>query len=415
MATDKIFFSYSRSDSTFVLKLAKDLRESGIKLWLDQLDIKPGSHWDASIQQALTESRKLIVILSDSSVKSDNVMDEVSWALENGKTVIPVMISECSPPFRLMRLQRIDFTNDYQSGLDLLLETLKYTQEIPDSSENKTEEEKPIIPDVPVIPVLKQEQPKSKAETDKKDKEKRPEPIIPVKEVPSKKKSKKYFFIGGGLVIIALFSWMIIQSGVKREAEAAAEMAKQDSIYAVQRAKDSLDLAIKKEAKDKATKDSLDIVKNVKLGNTYQGGIIFYIDPSGQHGLIAAQFDAEKKLEWYPGSKIIAGAYSTGIFKGKDNTQKIVDKLGEGTYAAQYCAILDHDGYSDWYLPSKDELDLLYQAYKNDVIPGFAHAYYWSSTEISNKDVYYKSFWDGQSYVDIKGNHPNKVRAIRSF
>ena len=124
MASEKIFFSYSRTDSTFVLKLAKDLRDSGIALWLDQLDIKAGSHWDSSIQDALTATRILIVVLSKASVKSENVMDEVSFALEQDKTIIPVIINDCTPPFRLMRLQRLDFIGDYQTGLNQLLETI---------------------------------------------------------------------------------------------------------------------------------------------------------------------------------------------------------------------------------------------------------------------------------------------------
>ena len=46
MSTQKIFFSYSRADSPFALTLAKDLREAGADIWIDQLDIPAGSHWD---------------------------------------------------------------------------------------------------------------------------------------------------------------------------------------------------------------------------------------------------------------------------------------------------------------------------------------------------------------------------------
>ena len=126
MTKETTFFSYSRSDSEFVLKLAKDLRDAGAELWLDQLDIKAGSHWDASIEAALNSASRLIVILSPASVGSNNVMDEVSFALESGKSVIPVLISACKSPFRLRRLQRIDFTGDYQTGLNQLIELLGY-------------------------------------------------------------------------------------------------------------------------------------------------------------------------------------------------------------------------------------------------------------------------------------------------
>ncbi len=129
MESAKTFFSYSRADSAFVLRLAKDLRDAGASLWLDQLDIKAGSHWDASIETALNSAQCMIVILSTTSVASNNVMDEVSFALENGKSVIPVLLNECNTPFRLRRLQRVDFTGDYQTGLNQLLAVLELTEE----------------------------------------------------------------------------------------------------------------------------------------------------------------------------------------------------------------------------------------------------------------------------------------------
>ena len=70
MATETIFFSYSRVDSDFVLKLATDLRDAGFDIWLDQLDITPGRRWDDSIQSALNDSKTPIVILSSSSSKN---------------------------------------------------------------------------------------------------------------------------------------------------------------------------------------------------------------------------------------------------------------------------------------------------------------------------------------------------------
>lgn len=72
---DQLFISYSRDDAEFALKIAKDLRAVGIDIWFDQLDIPPGARWDRSIGKALKASKKLIVILSPSSVASENVMD----------------------------------------------------------------------------------------------------------------------------------------------------------------------------------------------------------------------------------------------------------------------------------------------------------------------------------------------------
>lgn len=161
MAAEISFFSYSRSDSAFVLKLAKDLRDAGADLWLDQLDIRAGSHWDASIEAALNMASRMIVILSPASVGSNNVMDEVSFALENNKTVIPVLLAECKPPFRLRRLQRIDFTVDYNTGLKQLLDVLGYGQSA-DPKQNALvdiNEEKPADPAPPDAQLEEDSQP----------------------------------------------------------------------------------------------------------------------------------------------------------------------------------------------------------------------------------------------------------------
>jgi TIR domain len=118
------FFSYSRHDSEFVLKLAKDLRAAGARVWLDQLDIHPGQRWDSAIEQALADCPHLLVILSPSSVESTNVMDEVSFALEEKKLVIPVLYQDCKIPFRLRRLQYVDARVEYGKGLAELLRML---------------------------------------------------------------------------------------------------------------------------------------------------------------------------------------------------------------------------------------------------------------------------------------------------
>ena len=83
----KIFCSYSRVDTGFVLKLANDLRSAGVSLWIDQLDIPPGARWDSAVENALMASSCLLVVLSSASVVSQNVMDEVAFALENQKKI----------------------------------------------------------------------------------------------------------------------------------------------------------------------------------------------------------------------------------------------------------------------------------------------------------------------------------------
>ncbi len=119
------FFSYSRSDAQFALKIATDVREAGANIWLDQLDIPTGMRWDAEVEKALKGSENLLVILSPRSVVSNNVLDEISFALDENKIIIPVLMEECIIPFRIRRMQHIDFSKNYTAGFNLLLKALK--------------------------------------------------------------------------------------------------------------------------------------------------------------------------------------------------------------------------------------------------------------------------------------------------
>jgi hypothetical protein len=122
------FFSYSRSDSDFALRLACDLKAAGASVWLDQLDINPGERWDRAVEDALTRCPRMLIILSPASVDSTNVMDEVSFALEEQKAVIPIIYQDCQVPFRLRRVQHVDFRQDYAHALKELLKTLAPAQ-----------------------------------------------------------------------------------------------------------------------------------------------------------------------------------------------------------------------------------------------------------------------------------------------
>jgi hypothetical protein len=118
------FFSYSREDSDFAKKLAADLKASGANIWMDQLDIAPGARWDDAISQALESSPRVLVILSPASAKSENVSDEVGFALSKQKHVIPVLYRECDVPFRLARFQYVDFRTSYDAALQELTRAL---------------------------------------------------------------------------------------------------------------------------------------------------------------------------------------------------------------------------------------------------------------------------------------------------
>lgn len=123
------FFSYSREDSDFALRLANDLRAAGSAVWIDQLDIGPGERWDRVVQSALENCPSVLVILSPASVNSNNVLDEVSFALDQNKTLIPVLYRECDIPFRLRRFQHVDFRGDYDRMLEELRKCLHIGQQ----------------------------------------------------------------------------------------------------------------------------------------------------------------------------------------------------------------------------------------------------------------------------------------------
>ncbi len=108
----RTFISYSSKDAGFATEIAKQLRADGHAIWFDKLDIAAGEAWDREIEKGLKESDRLIVILSPDSVASENVMDEVSYAIDEGQELIPLYFRECSIPMRLRRTQYIDFRSD---------------------------------------------------------------------------------------------------------------------------------------------------------------------------------------------------------------------------------------------------------------------------------------------------------------
>lgn len=91
MSTQHTFISDSGADAEFALKLAGDLRAAGQDIRLDQLDIPPGARWDREVEQALKTCRRLLLILSPASMQSENVQDEIGYAMQKDKLIIPVL------------------------------------------------------------------------------------------------------------------------------------------------------------------------------------------------------------------------------------------------------------------------------------------------------------------------------------
>jgi hypothetical protein len=156
------------------------------------------------------------------------------------------------------------------------------------------------------------------------------------------------------------------------------------------------------------------------VGASYGGGKVAYILQSGdtgydankQHGLIAATADQSTGIAWSNITGTLVGTTGTAIGTGQTNTTAIVGQGGCTSGAAWLCNDLTEGGYSDWYLPSKNELNKLYL---NQVVIGsFAGDRYWSSSE---GDAYYawdQDFSDGYQYLSNKSSHL-RVRAVRAF
>jgi len=149
------------------------------------------------------------------------------------------------------------------------------------------------------------------------------------------------------------------------------------------------------------------------------GGIVFY--DKGRHSdgwryLEAAPASTECKKKW-SSYLILIGGTKVGIGTGQSNTTKIVTWLNshsETDRAAQICDALTEGGYSDWFLPSKDELNLMYTNLKVFDIGGFPEDAYWSSSEDDSLSAWFQRFQSGEQDDGHKGA-TGRVRAVRAF
>ena len=172
-------------------------------------------------------------------------------------------------------------------------------------------------------------------------------------------------------------------------------------------------------------------VPSLTLGAFHEGGYIFYLDATGQHGLVAAASDITSSatmgsgLTWYWHNAFedhSGETEGTQVGCGKANTRSLVRKAdGKEEYRAAYVCdeFVSADGYSDWFLPSKDELGLMYTNLKLQGIGGFGSGNdndYWSSSQNSSDDeeAWSQNFTTGAVTTNGKTNNL-RVRPIRAF
>ena len=149
----RAFISYSRTNTEFATKLTKGLKQAGYPVWFDQIDIPTGSRWDDEVEKALRECPIFMIILTPTAIASDNVKDEIGYAIDHNKRILPILLEPCDVPFRLRRFQYVDFTaksfdEGFKSARELLnnfanelavSELSKRPVAVADSNESKPE------------------------------------------------------------------------------------------------------------------------------------------------------------------------------------------------------------------------------------------------------------------------------------
>ena len=155
------------------------------------------------------------------------------------------------------------------------------------------------------------------------------------------------------------------------------------------------------------------------IGDSYGGGIVFYVYDGGRHGLIASTGDQSPGIRWYGGSNTNTRARADGIGAGLKNTAIIIANQGPvdgnafaATVCNEYSVTIDGVTYGDWYLPSIYELNLLYL--QKEAVGGFSGVVYWSSTENTDVSAWFWHFGTGSHFFTGKSNTYN-VRAVRAF
>jgi TonB-dependent SusC/RagA subfamily outer membrane receptor len=148
------------------------------------------------------------------------------------------------------------------------------------------------------------------------------------------------------------------------------------------------------------------------IGENLYGGYIFYVDETGEHGLVCAPTDQSLNALW--GKSAPSGAAGRAVGTGNKNTADIVLGCHEEGIAARLCYDLELNGYSDWFLPSIDELLLMCTNLHSKGLGSFEDQFYWSSTQ----DKY--GVWVVNFYYDSKSNQARdrnevRTRAIRAF
>ncbi len=165
------------------------------------------------------------------------------------------------------------------------------------------------------------------------------------------------------------------------------------------------------------------------VGELYGGGVVFWVDQTGSHGLIVSMIDLSTAQAWSNINTELIGTTAQSDWNGQGNSNAIMTQTGQTTSAAKLCgnyinANYGTGVYSDWYLPSRGELIDLYCNLKavqkaldtdgNSATTEISKIYYWSSTELRYNVAWAFLFTSGSWQFYDKGI-TTYVRAVRDF
>ena len=151
------------------------------------------------------------------------------------------------------------------------------------------------------------------------------------------------------------------------------------------------------------------------IGQNAQGGKVFWVDDTGQHGLVMSLADVHSGIVWTNGYSTTK-AYRNGAYGGITNTEFINSSLGNGSNATTQVTLFNGGNFGDWYLPSQQEMILM----RNSGVSGIASGLYWTSNEflvgegILADKAYNFDIASGNS-IPVDKLSLLKVRAVRKF
>jgi formylglycine-generating enzyme required for sulfatase activity len=104
-----VFVGYARADLKFVLALTGSLKKYQVPVWMEQVDVPLGVNRDIAIETTIKQATHFLLVMSNSSVHSENIIKQLNLALAAQKQIVPIKIDECVVPSHIKQLEWTDF------------------------------------------------------------------------------------------------------------------------------------------------------------------------------------------------------------------------------------------------------------------------------------------------------------------